>query len=166
MPYGDVQYTAACLAIGEFVIEFSRLESFIRATLADVLRLEDRYSEIVGASYDFATLCRVTRTVLQRQFPDEKDDIKRLFDTCLRVNDARVRLAHGTWAESAGGLIAAYMSRQSLKVDFYFGDIKEVRALAGEATELAKEVVSLAPMVRNYRAQQQEKPADPPSPAN
>jgi hypothetical protein len=79
--------------IGAVVVEFSQLEFSIRFVLADAIRLDHQYFDVVLSAFDFATLCRVTSTILQKQRPQEKEAIERLYNECLALNTERVRVA-------------------------------------------------------------------------
>jgi hypothetical protein len=81
--------------IGHFIFEFSQLEFTIRAVLSSALKLPDGYFDIVTSGYDFAMLCNVTRAVALKQRPDHEPAIEKLFNDCLKLNDERVRVAHG-----------------------------------------------------------------------
>lgn len=114
-------------AIGKFVFQFSQLEFTIRHLLSDLLELTPTQFYIVTASYDFATLCRVTSSFIydlpELQVEKElKDEVRDTFNACLRVNDDRVRLVHGTWEESG----ASHVSRASLKPAAYFQSVEEI----------------------------------------
>jgi hypothetical protein len=112
-------------AIGKFVYQFSQLEFAIRHLLSDLLELTPDQFHIVTASYDFAILCRVTsgliQTLLEPHEPISKE-VTEIFRQCFGVNDARVRLVHGTW-DSEG---AHHVSRTSLKPKAYFAKVQEI----------------------------------------
>lgn len=133
-----VQYQA----IGKFVYQFSQLEFSIRHLLSDLLELQATQFYIVTASYDFATLCRVTSAFIQTLMePTEvkAKEVEETFKRCLRVNDARVRLVHGTW--DSGG--AHHVSRQSLKPGAYFADVKEITDITEETKQCMNLIVGL-----------------------
>jgi hypothetical protein len=89
------------LAIGQFIFEFSQLEFMIRHLLGEALELhDDARFHAVTSPYDFATLCRVTRTIAMA-IPGCTDaeiaELDAIFKDCLKVNEDRVHVAHGTW---------------------------------------------------------------------
>lgn len=133
-----VQYQA----IGKFVHQFSQLEFSIRHLLSDLLELTADQFYIVTASYDFATLCRVTsafiQTLMEPTEPKAKESME-IFNRCLRVNDARVRLVHGTWDDKG----ARHVSRQTLKPTAYFVDVKEITSLTEEMKACMNLIVGL-----------------------
>jgi len=129
-------------AIGKFVYQFSQLEFSIRHLLGDLLELHAAQFYIVTATYDFATLCRVTSAFIQTLMePTEvkAKEVEETFKKCLRVNDARVRLVHGTW--DSGG--AHHISRQSLKPGAYFADVKEITDITEETKQCMNLIVGL-----------------------
>jgi hypothetical protein len=80
-------------AIGEFVHQFSQLEFTIRVILGDALKIDEERLSILTASYDFATLCRVTHVYLRTSpasTPELETFLKKIFDRCLRLNQERV----------------------------------------------------------------------------
>jgi len=90
------------VAIGEFIYEYSQLEFAIRIALAEALPLGEEWEvfDAVTSPYDFTTLCRVTRTVLEINLgpPDQdeqkreaqkakKEEIERIFKACMAMNN-------------------------------------------------------------------------------
>jgi hypothetical protein len=129
-------------AIGAFVFEFSQLDFTIRAFLAGLLKLPDAQFDIVTGPYDFAMLCRVSREIAIQRFPKQKAAIEDVFNRCLKLNDDRVKVAHGMWSDTTDGRLAArHVGRNSLKAKFYFGDPKELPGLRETAQKLMKEVL-------------------------
>jgi len=129
-------------AIGKFVYQFSQLEFAIRHLLSDLLELTPEQFLIVTASYDFATLCRVTSAFIHTLLaPDEliAKEVTEIFNKCFRINDARVRLVHGTWDDEG----AHHVSRTSLKPTAYFGDVKEITNITQETKACMNLVVKL-----------------------
>jgi hypothetical protein len=129
-------------AIGKFVYQFSQLEFTIRHLLSDLLELTPDQFHIVTASYDFATLCKVTSAFI-KSLPecDEKtaDEVTEIFNKCFRVNDARVRLVHGTWGDEG----AHHVSRSNLTQKAYFGKVQEITDITQEAKICLNLVVKL-----------------------
>lgn len=129
-------------AIGKFVYQFSQLEFAIRHLLSDLLELTPDQFHIVTASYDFAALCRVTsafiHTLLEPSEPIAKE-VADVFGRCFRVNDARVRLVHGTWDDDG----ASHVSRTSLKPAAYFGKVQDITDMTEEAKACMNLVVQL-----------------------
>jgi hypothetical protein len=113
--------------IGEFIVWFSRLEFALRRTLAEALDLHRDLFDAVTSSYDFRNLCEVTRAACKVTRSERMDEINDLIDRCIRINDDRVKIAHGTWSTTYGAL---HMSRQKgLKVRLHFTDPSRCRGL-------------------------------------
>jgi hypothetical protein len=136
------------LGIGRFTHEFSQLEFTIRAILSGALGLSDDQFDAVTSPYDFAMLCRVTSaiyTIKHGRDPETKKTIEKLFSDCARLNDDRVRMAHGTWSVTAFGASARHVSRQTLAANQFFEDPKELSNLADRAKELMRRLIEELP---------------------
>jgi hypothetical protein len=106
-------------AIGQFIFEFSQLELMIRHLLGEALALhDDARFHAITSPYDFATLCRVTRNValaIPGCTEVVKEELNAIFKGCLKVNDDRVHVAHGTWfISNEEGMGTRHVSRSSL----------------------------------------------------
>jgi hypothetical protein len=130
-------------AIGEFVFLFSHLEHSVRWALASALKLHWNMIDAVTSSYDFATLCRVTSRVLALAEDEEakKEEIARIFNACLAMNNERVRIVHGIWPLFGGG--ARHVSRQTLKERVYFKETDEIVEKTREIEKLVNSVDEL-----------------------
>ena len=126
-------------AIGAFIFQFSQLEFTIRALLSARLQLKETLFDIVTAPYDFQILCTVTRETLLLQWPDQKSEITAIFKRCLALNDDRVRIAHGAWANDGNAIIARHVARSSLKPHYFFKDSDEIARLTEAAQKLMAE---------------------------
>jgi hypothetical protein len=145
------------VAIGEFIYEYSQLEFAIRIALAEALPLGEEWEvfDAVTSPYDFTTLCRVTRTVLEINLgpPDQdeqkreaqkakKEEIERIFKACMAMNNDRVRIAHGTWGIWTG---ARNVSRETLKAKWHFEEPEKIVEKAREIGELIDSVLRFVP---------------------
>jgi hypothetical protein len=130
--------------IGEFIFWFSQLEFTIKDRLASALRLPDKYFGAVTTPYDFAVLCTVTQTVLLSNYPPEKkQEIDKVFNDCRKLNEERVRIAHGLWTHAKSGLVARHASRSKLKAEYFYEDPKALSKLTTEAKRLMLEVMQV-----------------------
>lgn len=116
------------LSIGQFIFEFSQLEFMIRHLLGEALALhDDARFHAVTSPYDFATLCRVTRnvaTTIPGCTDADKTELEAIFKGCLKVNDDRVHVAHGTWfISNEEGMGTRHVSRSSLEPKVYYSRI-------------------------------------------
>lgn len=132
------------LAIGEFIFEFSQLEFTIRHLLGVVLEIDDgkRFNLIVSP-YDFATLCRVVDGFLAQMDifgADRLKDIHKLFKSCLRMNDERVRIAHGSWFLGAG---ARHVSRQTFKAEYHYDTPDKIRQKTAEVKRCMSGIIAI-----------------------
>lgn len=127
--------------IGQFISEYSQLEFTVKAILFGQLRLPEDYFDIVTAPYDFAMLCTVTKELLCKQFPDRKQSIDRLFKDCRKLNEERVRVAHGLWTQGREGPIARHVSRGSLEPKYHFERGDSLSKLTAEAQRLMQQVL-------------------------
>jgi hypothetical protein len=148
-------------AIGHFTFQFSQLEFTIRHALADMLNLGEELFDPITAPYDFATLCRVTKMVLQKSAsadPDMCNEIDKVVRDCLRLNEQRVRIAHGTWFV---GNVALHVSRGTLKASEYFKSSDDIEKQAEEAQRLMgriSEIVFGKPKPRGKPSQGSPRP--------
>ena len=117
------------LAIGEFIYEFSSLEFNIRWVLGIELKVGlDRYDALFSP-YDFATLCRVAQAVLtQFQQTKRKKEIEHTFKACLKVNDVRNQIVHGTWLLGSG--FATFLGRRWSRVSTWSKQTRSSRRRA------------------------------------
>ncbi len=133
------------LSIGEFIFEFSQLEFMLRHALGEALGLNDDRFHTITSPYDFAALCRVTRSIY-RTVPgcttEECIELDELFKACLQINDERVRIAHGTWFISDEGLGTQHVSRSSLEPKIYYSRIEDINMRSSEVTKLKSRIVS------------------------
>lgn len=129
--------------IGLFIFQFSQLEFSIRVVLASLLNLKDEQFDIITSPYDFATLCRVTKEIMiqQRPSPHQERDIEVLFSGCLKLNEERVRVAHGLWAGGDKGITARHVARNSLKAAYFYDNPDELIKHAATASRLMAEIL-------------------------
>ena len=134
------------LAIGQFIFEFSQLEWMIRHLLGEALALyDDARFHAVTSPYDFAALCRVTRNVA-KLIPGctdaDKAELDAIFSGCLKVNDDRVRVAHGTWfISNEEGMGSRHVSRSSLEPKVYYSRITDIDKVSQEIATLKSKIV-------------------------
>jgi hypothetical protein len=137
-------------AIGRFIYQFSQLEFTIRFALAADLRLSEEQFDAVTGPYDFRMLCAVTSKVHQLRYPAQKDEIEKLFNECLELNNNRVQIAHGVWVEGMGeDWTVRHWSRQTLDAKHYPYSIDQLhepaRRAVDKAQELLKRVIGFHP---------------------
>jgi hypothetical protein len=124
-------------AIGEFIFGFSQLEFTIRARLAGALELEEELFNIIIGPYDFAMLCTVTRETLKIGANEDRAKIDAFFNKCQDLNlSARVIIAHGMWTTSG----ARHLSRQTLKTNFHFESVEQIKTKSELARQLMTEL--------------------------
>jgi hypothetical protein len=133
-------------ALGQFVFEFSQLEYVIRYFLGEALGLGDDRFDVVTSPYDFAALCRVSCQVWLTTpglTNKERKWVEPYFKECLKLNDQRVRILHGTWFANSAGAGARHVSRSTLKANFFFNKdtVKEIKKAAQKAATLRLEMV-------------------------
>ena len=138
-----VQFAEGHRAIGRFLSEFSQLDFTIRFVLAKRLGIADEYFDIVTSPYDFAMLCKVTREVVTKQIPEKAKGIEKIFKGCHKLNEDRVRVAHGMWSLGEEGLVARHVPRQSLEPKYYFENRNALGKLADEAQRLLQSVLTI-----------------------
>jgi hypothetical protein len=104
------------LAIGRFMFEFSQLEMSLRHNIALEAGVKDRYFDAV-MTHDFALLCTIAQELLGQSWDSEEQSARlvRIIKECRKLNDVRVRVAHGLWVPFRGGGTVHHVSRASLK---------------------------------------------------
>jgi hypothetical protein len=136
-------------AIGHFIFAFSQLEFMIRHTLADALGLKqvgpDATADIVTSTYDFASLCRVTKTIFERSMGYEEEarkEIAAIINEYLALNDQeRVPIAHGEWLIDEGGFNASHFARSKLERTIKYSKIEEVTRATEKAERLKERLI-------------------------
>ena len=129
-------------SLGAFFFEFSQLEYTIRVFLAARLNLTEAQFDIVTSPYDFSTLCRITKEVSIQQFPTKHSTINEIFNKCQKLNENRVRIAHGLWSDDGTAITARHVSRQSLKANYFFENrSNELIILKNEANQLKAKII-------------------------
>jgi hypothetical protein len=129
--------------IGEFIFQFSQLEFSIKIRLSDLLKMDESLFDIVIGPYDFALLCTVTQKVLVDRYPTSEKAIKDLFKRCHALNNERLRVVHGTWAEGTEGLASRHASRQKLSAEWYYDDPLALQKHIEEAKQVVMAVLSV-----------------------
>ena len=141
----DDRETWTLTQIGAFIFWFSQIESALRHALAEALRLDWELYDAVTASYDFRTLCDVTSAAARFRHandPTTVTAIEKVISRWKRMNDTRVRIAHGTWQpSSASGFSARHMSRQNLKVQELFDEPQKLTAAVQECQRLSQDMI-------------------------
>jgi hypothetical protein len=129
------------LGIGRFIFEFSQLEFSIRAVLVSRLGLKEEYFNIVSGPYDFAKLCNVTREASIVKYPERKEELDKLFNACLKLNETRVLVVHGMWLDDMDGLSLRIVSRGNFKTQIHSFKKDELTRYADKAQELMQRAI-------------------------
>lgn len=132
-----------CVAIGHFIFEFSQLEFLLRYALQLAVGLSDEKFRVLGTSYDFASLCKITEEFFLRFVEgtqDEQNKIKTLTKNCLSVNNDRIRIAHGTWFIDEAGPGAQHVTRGSFQPRVHYEKIEELERITEKVEDLKSDV--------------------------
>jgi hypothetical protein len=139
-PFADAE-AEFCRLIGAFLMEFSQLETMLQARLAQAIELPEEFSNIIMSAFDFARLCAVTEAILITEQAEREGEIRKIFNECKRLNEDRVRVAHGLITHDLDGSFAIRaVSRSSFKEAWHFGN-GELQGLIDEAQGLMKRVL-------------------------
>ena len=138
-PDDPVMREKTYMAIGHFMFQFSQTEFTIRGYLAMAIGLSDVHFDAVTSAFDVRALCSVTHRVWEDR-PGGAARIKKALDRFLKINDHRVRVAHGLWMPSTDGGTVAHVSRTSWKPKLSVGQADELERLALELAELRGEL--------------------------
>jgi hypothetical protein len=135
-----------CMAIGRFMFEFSQLEFYIRHAFKCALRLEDERFDVIGASYDFAAMCRTAGVFFCRfveHAQHDQKEIESLVKDCLSINDRRVQIAHGTWFVDDIGLGVQHVRRGSFTPKVHYKEIGDLDHITQKIKDLQSRVSRL-----------------------
>jgi hypothetical protein len=103
-------------SIGQFMYEFSQTEYTIRHHLAQQLKPDDIFFAAVVQSYDVGLLCNVTKQVVKASMTVERATvIESLINQFMKLNEDRIRVAHGLWMPHHSGGVVQHVSRNSLE---------------------------------------------------
>jgi hypothetical protein len=127
-------------SLGRFIVEFSHLEVIIRHALIVAMGLSFDCFDVVTASYDFRTLCGVTKAFLCRfasYTEQDQSELTKLLNECMAVNDDRVRIVHGTWfVDYSGTAGVRHMSRSTFESKFYYARIEDINSVTSKVEDL------------------------------
>lgn len=149
--------TAVYREIGRFIFTFSQLEFLMRQSLAAALDIRHPIFDAVISPIDFSLLCRVIPTVLKATLDPKKSAkyrIKELFNRCSKINDQRVRIAHGTWSWNEGKEDRPnlrHVSRQSLQDNYYFEHVDDIRVAADEVEALRARIIEILGFIQRSK---------------
>lgn len=111
------------------------------------LQLDARQGGLVTPAMDFAFLCRLGRVVFRERYSDEPEKLEQLLDVlneALRINDDRVRVAHGSWYLNPPAGYTVHTSKSSLKEGTFFYQLGELDGLADKLLALRHRLWDLA----------------------
>jgi hypothetical protein len=125
------------LAIGRFMFEFSQLEMSLRHNIALEAGVKDRYFNAV-MTHDFALLCTIAQELLGHSWESEEQSARlvAIIKECRKLNDVRVRVAHGLWVPYRAGGTVHHVSRSSLKPQMSSDQSQELEGKAQAINQL------------------------------
>ena len=127
----DVNKDEAYKSIGEFIVKFSNLETLLKFLLDFEAQIQSPLKNQITYLLDVSIVIRLLKELYSKKF-EKGSDLQRKFmgalNECHRVNEWRVRVAHGMWIlEGDQQARTTHFSRQSLEGIEYFGELKEIR---------------------------------------
>jgi hypothetical protein len=140
-------------AIGRFIAEFSVIESILKGHLAIEVKLRtDFYDAII--THDFSLLCTAVLQVFSSTIQDEAlvEDLKKFISRCRKINDVRVKVAHGDWWPHEAGGAVRHVSRQKLESVRSTDMTEALEKHADEAYQLGCDIDAL--FVKHYKQEQ------------
>jgi hypothetical protein len=133
----EVEAEKTYRSIGRFIFEFSQCEYTIRHFLGEEIKLDERFFGAVVESYDVAMLCTITKQVFSiTRSPEMALRIEKLINEFFKLNQERIRVAHGLWNPSTDGGTVHHVSRNTLKTSSYREQSKLLDERATEANAL------------------------------
>ncbi|HVR58989.1 MAG TPA: hypothetical protein VMT72_19435 [Pseudolabrys sp.] len=122
-------------AIGRFIFEFSQLEAGMKYHIAEQCGIKDEHYNVLMV-YDFALLCTIAEKVLVRMGDSNGKILKNIISECRRMNDVRVRVAHGLWVPFMQGGTVSHVSRQNLTPRLSSDQTQELERCASQTNAL------------------------------
>lgn len=139
--FGPVEMDRIYREIGRFIFEFSQLEYTLRHWVAEWADVKEEYFNIVTSGFDFAKLCDALRALSTKANAGVPDpEIERLVSDCMKMNQDRVRVAHGLWVVGAGHDRVIHTSRNSMKSQVYFDQPGDLESKADRCNQLRSQV--------------------------
>jgi len=130
-------------AIGRFIFEFSQLEYSIRHFTGERAGVKDECFNAV-MTHDFAILCTVAIDVISKSMDgNDSKTFKKIIQECRKLNDVRVKVAHGLWVPFESGGTVHHVSRSTLKNTMSARQASELEKHAARANELRAVLHSL-----------------------
>jgi hypothetical protein len=130
------------LAIGHFIFEFSQLEYALRVFVSAGSGVKEEFAEAV-ITPDFAMLVSIASKVLVTGDAATQKEWSAVFSDCRKLNEVRVRVAHGLWAPFKGGGTVSHLSRQNLTRKMSDDQAHELEKHAVETNELRNRLENL-----------------------
>jgi hypothetical protein len=126
-------------AIGRFIFEFSQLEFCLRFHTGTEAGVESKHFNTI-MTQDFALLCSAAMEVLSPSLRQEenKQFLKELISECRKLNDVRVKVAHGLWVPFHEGGTVQHVSRSTLKISVNVNQAEQLERHADQANHLWK----------------------------
>lgn len=124
-------------AIGRFIFQFSQLEYSIRHFVALEAGIKDEHFAAV-MTHDFAILCTAAFEVLLPSVrdPEAIEELRSLINKARRLNDVRVKVAHGLWVPFKEGGTVHHVSRSKLKDGISVDQAAELEVHSDEAQRI------------------------------
>ena len=129
-------------AIGEFFVEFSRLEYVLKLI----------YFECIGASRDafeiattqsLHTICTgITILCTARYGEDKQERLSSLLSEIRGLVSVRHHIAHAVWHDGATGLVDQFVPNNSLKAASRYENVKDIEKATNKARRLANDVLT------------------------
>jgi hypothetical protein len=122
-------------AIGRFIFEFSQLEAALKYYIAEKCEIKNEHYAALMV-HDFAMLCSIAKKVLVAPDDIGGKDMNAIISACRKLNDVRVRVAHGLWVPFMEGGTVHHTSRQSLTPQMSSHQTKELEKSASDTHQL------------------------------
>jgi hypothetical protein len=134
--YSSDDEEATYRAIGRFMFEFSQLEYAIRYYTALELGVKEEMAHVV-MSHDVALLCTVaTEVPTQKSDEKHKQELRDIIKQVRKINETRVKVAHGLWVPFTDGGTVHHQSRSPLKTTISAEQAKELELGADQTNHI------------------------------
>jgi hypothetical protein len=133
--------------IGEFIVNFSVLDFYIKQILTAMSGVDLQYQGIIYSTMDLAAACDQLKAVCAIKFKDDKPRIKKINTKLNAVqtlaNSHRNAVAHALWTPQLQGMVAMRTQRKTGEVAYLYEDPTDLKKAASEASDLAVEMTDL-----------------------
>jgi hypothetical protein len=127
-------------AIGEFLVEYSRLEYFVKICIACAVGANEDAVDYVAVGPTRSLISSLTELLKQRHGAAAGEYLA-LLSSVHKLADDSNHIAHAFWEDHESGLVAKFVSSSSKRSE-KFHEVEAIEARSEDARRLAEEILS------------------------